>query len=88
MDNQQMGGMGMMNNVKPTNKWHWVHTVAGYKAKALSLLAIIALVFAWIATFRGTFLGLIAPHYYWDALIFGVLALCLHFVWGKCEKTC
>ncbi|MDP2696332.1 MAG: hypothetical protein Q8O87_03745 [bacterium] len=44
---------------------------------ALWFLAVIALVFAWIASGRttGTFLGLPVAHLFWDALILGVLAL-------------
>ncbi len=91
MDNQQMGmggGMGMMNQPKPAGRWHWIHALAGYKAKFLVVLSGLALILAWVASFRGTVFGLIAPHYYWDSLILGVLGLAIHVVWGKCDKTC
>ncbi|MDP1718919.1 MAG: hypothetical protein Q8L24_00630 [bacterium] len=90
MDNQQMGnGMGMGTAGKHIHhKWHWVHRVAEFKAMALSFLSGLAFILAWVATFRGTVLGLIAPHWYWDSLILGILALCAKVVWAKCDKDC
>lgn len=85
MDNQQMG-MGMAGEVKPSKFWHWIHRIAEFKAMALSFLSGLALILAWVATFRGTVFGLIAPHYYWNALILGVLALYAKVVWAKCDK--
>lgn len=86
MDNQQMG-MGMQAG-NSGSRWHWIHRVAEFKAMALSFLSGVALILAWVATFRGTVFGLIAPHYYWDSLILGVLALCAKVVWAKCDEEC
>ena len=86
MDNQQME-MGAQSN--KASVWHWIHTVAQWKARGLSLLSGLGLILAWVATFRGTVFGLIAPHWYWSALILGLLSLCLKVVLAKdCDKTC
>lgn len=74
-----------MDNQMCNSNWHWLHRLAGLKAMVLSCLSGIALILAWVATFRGTVFGLIAPHYYWDALILGVLALCTKIIWAECE---
>lgn len=73
-----------------SNKWqHRIHTVIQWKAKILSVLSGLMLLLAWVATFRGTVFGLIAPHWYWSALILGLLSLCVKIVWAKdCDKTC
>lgn len=72
-----------------SNKWHWIHVVAEWKAKVFSVLAVVFLVLAWVSTFRGTVFGLIAPHWYWSALILGLLSLCAKVIWAKdCDKTC
>lgn len=83
MDNIQMQGGG-------SDKWqHRVHVVGYWKARGFSVLSMAALILAWVATFRGTVFGLIAPHWYWSALILGLLSLCAKVVWAKdCDKTC
>lgn len=83
MDNIQMQGSS-------SNKWqHFVHKVGYWKARGFSVLSGLCLILAWVATFRGTVLGLIAPHWYWSALILGLLSLCAKLVWAKdCDKTC
>ena len=82
----------MDNNIQmpgsSSNKGHWLHVAAEWKAKILSVLSGIFLILAWVATFRGTAFGLIAPHWYWSALIFGVLALCSKVIWTGCDKKC
>jgi len=43
----------------------------------LWLLALVAFISAWIASFRetGMFLGLPVAHLYWDSLVLGILAI-------------
>lgn len=90
MDNQQMGSMGMMSGEKHVHcKWHWLHEVVEWKARIFSILSGLFLVLAWVSTFRGTVFGLIAPHWYWSALILGLLALCVKVIWAKdCDNKC
>lgn len=61
------------------SKWaHWLGMV-------LWLLAVVALVLAWVAVRqKGLILGLEPLAWYWNALIFGVLSLGA----GKCDTTC
>ena len=90
MDNQQTGSVSVMGGEKHVHcKWHWVHMVAEWKAKIFSAACGVSLILAWVSTFLGTAFGLIAPFWYWNALILGVLALCAKVVWAKdCDKTC
>ncbi|MDO8467249.1 MAG: hypothetical protein Q7S83_03880 [bacterium] len=83
MDNIQMP-------VSSSSTWqHKIHTVAQWKARGLSLLSGLMLILAWVSTFRGTVFGLIAPHWYWSALILGLLSLCVKIVWAKdCDNKC
>ena len=81
MDNMQI-------QAGSSNKWHWLHVVVEWKAKVFSILSGLFLVLAWVSTFRGTVFGLIAPHWYWSALILGLLALCVKVIWSKACNEC
>ena len=70
------------------HKWHWIHKAAEWKAKIASGIAGVFLILAWVATFRGTVFGLIAPHWYWSALVLSVLAICAKIVWATHDKKC
>lgn len=57
------------------DKLHWQCCMRPKCGKLFWLVALIALILAWVATFKGTVWGLDAMHWYWDALVLGVLAL-------------
>lgn len=57
------------------SNWHWLHKLAEVAAKVFWIFAILSLLLAWSTVSGGTVFGLALPHWYWNALVFGVLAL-------------
>lgn len=53
--------------------------------KTLWGLGVLSLVFAWVATRTGFVFGLDAQHWFWDALIFTVLAIPIKLDCHTCD---
>ena len=76
-----------MNNEPQQNTSHWIHRFAEVTSKIFLVLGLLSLLLAWSTISGGTVFGLALAHWYWNALVFGILAIGVRKSFG-CDSTC